>query len=152
MSDEPNTFGPPVQGPPLFTLEQRNRILHFLGYPMWKNLAQSIQLGYPAASEPLFLVYDAFIRMNPATIPTVLEDLCQCELVERQLSGARERMKASQLGNLKLNPRESLMLRNELTFWTRRLADDLGVVQNPDSQINYRGYGGGLNATVTGQG
>jgi hypothetical protein len=141
---------PVPQGQPLFTEQQRNRMLHFLGYPDWQSVAQSIQLGYPAASEPLFLVYDSFFRMNPATIPTVLQDLCECEAVEAQLSDARSRMKAMQLGDLKTNPQETRQLRQELTYWTRRLADDLGVNPNPYSQMNYYGYGGGVNAKIVG--
>jgi hypothetical protein len=134
----------------LFTDEQKNRILHFLGYPEWKSLAQSIQLGYPAASQPLFLVYDSFVRIAPAAVPTVLADLCECESIEAQLRDARSRMKALRLGELQTNPQETAMLRKELVFWTRRLADDLGVVANPYSQIEYLGMGGGMNAKVQG--
>ncbi len=147
----PNVFGPTQQGANRFSEQQRNRILHFLGYPEWTQLAQSIQLGYPAASEPLFLVYDAFTRISDYAVPTVLQDLCECEETERQISGARGRFKAQQLGNLTLNPGEIRQLRGELTYWTRRLADDLGIDPNPYSQINYNGYGGGgVNAAVRG--
>lgn len=144
------SLGAAVQGPDLFTEAQRDRILHFLGYPNWKSLAQSIQLGYPAASQPLFLVYDAFKRMNPAAVPTILADLCECEAIEAQLRDARSRMKALRLGELSTNPQETMMLRKELVFWTRRLSDDLGVVPNPYSQMVYLGMGGGMNAKVQG--
>jgi hypothetical protein len=143
---------PTTQGlEPQFTEAQRTRILHFLGYPNWASVAQSIQLGYPAASEPLFLVYDAFFRISVEAVPTVLQDLCECEDIEKQISGARSRLKAAQIGDLKTNPNEARELRRELTFWTRRLADDLGVNPNPYSQMNYMGYGGGgVNAKVMG--
>lgn len=121
-----------------------------LGYPSWQSLAQSIQLGYPAASQPLFLVYNSFNRLTPQGEENVRKDLCQCEAVEAQMADARSRMKATKLGELALNPVETTQLRNELTFWTRRLADDLGVVPNPYSQMNYLGYGGGVNGKVTG--
>lgn len=134
----------------LFTEGQKDRILHFLGYPNWKSLAQSIQLGFPAASQPLFLVYGAFNKMNPDAVPTILADLCECEGIEQQLRDARSRMKATSLGDMTLNPAETRMLRGELTYWTRRLSDDLGVVPNPYSQMNALGMGGGLTAKVTG--
>ena len=136
---------------PHFAENQRTRILHFLGYPNWQSLAQSIQLGYPAASQPLFLVYDAFFRISLEAVPTVVQDLCECEDIEKQLSGARSRMKATQIGDLKPNMHEARDLRRELTYWSRRLADDLGVNPNPYSQINSMGYGGGgVNAKVMG--
>lgn len=136
---------------PQFAEAQRTRILHFLGYPNWSSVAQSIQLGYPAASEPLFLVYDAFFRISQEAVGTVLQDLCECEDIEKQLSSARSRMKATQIGDLRPNANEARDLRRELTYWVRRLADDLGVNPNPYSQVNYMGYGGGgVNAKVTG--
>ena len=151
MPTVPDTsLGAVGQGPDLFTEGQRDRILHFLGYPNWKSLAASIQLGYPAASQPLFLVYDAFVRMNPAAVPTILKDLCECEACESQISDARSRMKATRLGELQTNPQESRMLRQELAYWTKRLSDDLGVVPNPYSQMSYLGMGGGINAKVMG--
>lgn len=135
---------------PLTTAEQA-RILHFLGYPKFSSLSQSIQLGYPAASQPLFLAEDSFKRLTAEGENTVRQDLCECESIERQLSQARSRFKATQLGDLKVNGSETDQLRTELRYWASRLASDLGVPPNPYSDMVQSGAGGGgINARTTG--
>ena len=133
-----------------FTDPEKARIKHFLGYPDWVALAASIQLGFPAGSQPLFLVEQAFQRLTEGGEASVRTDLCNCEDIEVQLGGARSRFKATQLGELKLNAMEPAQLRGELVYWGQRLADDLGVVKNPYSQSAYEGMPGGINAKVTG--
>lgn len=135
-----------------FTDQEKNRIKHFLSYPDWSQLAQSIQLGIPAGAQPLFLVEQAFQLVTPDARDTVRRDLCECEDIECQLSDSRGRFKATRLGELYLNPDEPVMLRRELLFWTTRLADDLGVLQDPYSSMMYRLAGdvGGYNARVVG--
>lgn len=124
-----------------FTEHEKSRIKRFLSYPDWVALAQSIQLGYPAASQPLFLVEDAFRRLTPDGEASTRADLCECESVERQMSEARQRFKATKIGEIELNPRETAMLRKELLWWVTRLADDLGVVSNPYSQMMFQQIG-----------
>ncbi len=135
-----------------FTDREKARICHFLGYPRWEALSSSIHLGFPAGSQPLFLLEQAFNRLFPDGEDSVRTDLCECEAVERQISSARTRFKATQLGDLKTNQDEPGMLRGELEYWTLRLASDLGVVKNPYSQFEYLGGGGvgGRNARVQG--
>jgi len=134
----------------LLTDQQKTRMLHFLGYPSWEQLAQSMQLGFPAASQPLFLVYQAFLMISPGGIENALRDLCECESCEAQMGSSRERMKATTIGSISLNARESQMLRSELQYWTKRLADDLGVNVNPYSQMSWQGMGGGIGGRVVG--
>lgn len=135
-----------------FTDQEKARILHFLAYPNWQALSQSIQLGYPAASQPLFLVEDSFRRLFPFGEESVRKDLCELESIESQLSSARGRFKATQLGDLKVNAMETEQLQGQLEYWTCRLEDDLGVVRNPYSANSWRGamQPGGLNARVMG--
>jgi hypothetical protein len=137
-----------------FTEQEKGRILHFLGYPSWASLAQSIQLGYPAASQPLFLVEDAFNRMTAEGEFSIRKDLSECECVEAQISDARTRLRAQSIGEIKLNKEEIAALRDELEFWSARLASDLGVAQNPYSDSSYKGItntgGSGVNAKVMG--
>lgn len=133
----------------MFTDDEKARIKHFLGYPSWSSMAQSIQLGYPAASQPAFLVDDAFHRLMPGGETAVRKDLCECESIEKQLSEARARLKASEVGKVKMNAAEREELRRELVYWVSRLASDLGVVENPYSQFHHIGAGGGSrNARV----
>jgi hypothetical protein len=136
----------------MFTEQEQARIKHFLSYPDWVSLSQSIQLGYPAASQPLFLVDDAFKRLTEGGEYSVRKDLCECEQIECQISDARSRLKAVKIGNLELNPNETRQLRQELLFWITRLADDLGVVSDPYSQMMYKNIMGmgGVNASVVG--
>ena len=132
-----------------FTDSEKSRIKHFLSYPDWVALAASIQLGFPAGSQPLFLVEDAFQRLTEGGEASVRRDLCECESIEGQISQARSRMKATQIGNLKVNHQETTMLRREMNYWVLRLASDLGVVSNPYAAFEYNdGLGGGMNARV----
>lgn len=134
-----------------FTAHEKARIKHFLSYPDFVSLSQSIQLGYPAASQPLFLVEDAFKRMTPEGEATIRTDLCECESIEKQISQARSRFKAVKLDKLEVNQSETEQLRRELVYWAKRLSSDLGVATNPYSEFEYQGAGGGgINARVVG--
>ncbi len=131
-----------------FTDDEKARIRHHLGYPSWQQRAPAIILGYPSTAQPGFLLEDAFHRLNEAGRNRVRFDVCQCDQVEAQLADGRSRLKAAQLGNLTLNHAEHVQLRQELQFWTQRLADDLGVVPNPYAGMQYHGMPGGVNAKV----
>lgn len=133
-----------------FTADQKSRIKHYLSYPDWVALAQSIVLGFPAASEPLFLLEDAFRRLTPGGELSTLTNLTECECIERQISDARTRFRAKRVGNVELNPDEPDMLRRELAYWTIRLADDLGVIPDPYSQALHAGLmnAGSINSVV----
>lgn len=135
-----------------FTEMEKARIRHHLGYPSFASLAQAIQLGYPAASQPLFLVDDSFHRVTLEGEDAVRRDLCECESCEQQLSSARGRFKALELGDLKVNLEETKMLRGELVYWRQQLASDLMVVVNPNAPREYYGAmgSGGVNAVVMG--
>lgn len=128
--------------------DERSRIKHFLEYPDWSALAYSVQLGFPASSQPMYLVEGAFDRITDPAVETVRRDLCELESIERQLSAARGRLKATELGKLKLNPNELPALRRELVWWALQLANDLGVGPNPFSAMELLGGGGGRNARV----
>ena len=133
-----------------FTPPEQSRIKHFFSYPDWTMLAASIQLGFPAGSQPLFLVEQAFQRLTEGGEVSVRKDLCECESIEAQMSEARKRFKASKLGNLTINHEEIPMLRREMNYWVLRMASDLGVVTNPYAMFEYDNVvgGGGANARV----
>ncbi len=137
-----------------FTADQKARVKHFLAYPDWQALASSIVLGFPAGSQQLFLVEDAFQRLTSGGEGSVLTDLCECEDIEVQMRTARGRLRARKVGNVEMNPDELSDLRRELGYWTLRLADDLGVIPDPYSQIIRQGMAGagGVNAIVVSSG
>lgn len=118
-----------------FTSEEEAKCRYYLSYPDWISLAQSFQLGYPANAQPLFLLNESFKRIRPESEYTVRRALCELDSIECQMSAARQRLQATALGELKLNPMELSALRKELLYWTARLADALGVVANPYSQM-----------------
>lgn len=129
-----------------FTDDEKTQILRYLSYPDWQSLASSIQLGYPAASQPMFLVVDAFKRLTPTGRAAVRKDTGELDCIEQQMSDARGRMRASKLEGMTFNEKETVQLRQELEFWTRRLEDDLGCKRNPYASMT--GGMGGMNARV----
>lgn len=131
-----------------FTPEEETAIMRYLGYPDWQSLAQSMQLGFPAASQPLFLVRDSFKRMTGPARSMIRVDLSELDCIEGQISEARGRMRVTSMEGLHVNPKETRMLREELEYWTRRLEDDLGVKRNPYSSFAAGGTPGGINAKV----
>ena len=136
---------------PPFSTQERADILRFLSFPDWRRLAQSIQLGFPAGSQILFLVQSSFELISPEARINVRRDVCELKDIECQKSSARSRFKAIRLGNLYLNPNEERLLDQEMLFWTMRLADDLGVTRDAYSQmVSMGGLGVGVNAKVSG--
>jgi len=128
--------------------EERALALRYLGYPNWESLASSVQLGFPAESQPEYLIRDAFDRIASESLNLIREDICQLRAIEAQKADARSRLKATALGNLKLNPREMRALDQELAYWTKRLADDLGGYINPFSNFSTSPMAGGISAKV----
>lgn len=131
-----------------FNAEETTEIYRFLDYPDWQSVAQSVQLGYPAAGHPLFLVRDSLQRISAPSRAVVRTYLCELRAIECQLRGARGRMKATRVGEVGINANEAAQLRTEYKFWKLRLSDALGVQPNPYAQMQYAGMGGGLNAKV----
>lgn len=78
-----------------FNDDERDAILRFLGYPNWASMAQSIQLGYPAASQPAFLVFDSLGRIRESSRARVRTDLCRLLNVEEQIASSGSRRKSS---------------------------------------------------------
>jgi hypothetical protein len=113
-----------------FSDDEKAKIIRYLGYANWRSLAQSYHLGYPALSQPYFLVLDAFNRIDENSEALIRRDVCELEAIENQRSDARSRFKAKKIGNLEVNPQEIKMLEAEENKWVARLADDLGVYRN----------------------
>lgn len=120
--------------------------LRFLGYANWTSLAQSFQLGYPAPSQPEFLVRESFRRISDDGLELVRRDLCELRDIENQLHSARKRMKATRIGELATNPNETMQLRREMRYWASRLASDLGSPPNPFAEAD--AWASGINARV----
>lgn len=124
--------------------------MRYLGYADWQALAQTIALGYPSSSQPLFLVRDAFNRLTPSGEESTRFALCQLDAIDRQRADARARLKARKIGTIELNAGEIGALMQEYVFWRARLADSLGVAPNPYSELEYGVGLGGINGRVIG--
>ncbi len=133
-----------------FNDEETTQIMRYLGYPDWSALAQSVQLGYPAASEPMFLAYDSLKRVTPTARAQVRRDVVELQCIEDQLSQARGRLGLSAAEGVKFNHGELRTLRTEYINWKRQLADDLGVPINPYALTEAYGFAGGVNGKVIG--
>lgn len=138
-------------GTEAFTDAEKDGIMRFLGYPNWRLMAQSIQLGIPSASQPLFLVISAFERVAPETRSRVRVDLCRCFALEDQIASSASRVKTTRVGEVHMNGNEMGDLGQRIHYFATRIADALGVVPNPYSQAEYAGLmSGGINARVIG--
>lgn len=128
----------------------RARVRYHLGYLNTEPSA-SIQLGFPRASQALFLVDQAMDRLIPAAVQKAMQLLDRLETVECQMFEANKRLKAVQIDNLTLRRsnderNEQDMLRSEYLHWASALADLLGVALNVYSH-RFRG-GGDASGTI----
>jgi hypothetical protein len=136
-----------------FTEQDRSRIYYHLGYPDITS-ASSVQLGFPALSQPQFLVSYAMDRLNPASVPRAIRILNILDGVEGQMVSALKRLQAQQLGELKLRntneeSTEQDLLEREYSRWAQRLADILGVPINPyATRYGALEGGGAINTPV----
>lgn len=131
-----------------FTAAEKTEILRYLGYADWQSLASSVGLGYPSASQPMFIATDAMFRITDAGRDMVRRDLAELRCIEDQISSSRQRFAAVKIDGLEINQNETRKLREEKAHWTEQLADDLGCTANPYRQSG--GGGGGINARVIG--
>jgi len=87
----------------------------------------------------------------PEAVSYVLEVCGVLDGIEAQIFDANRRLKAQQLGELKLRnsneePTENDLLREELYYWAKILSDELAAPLNPFSE-RYRGRGGAAGST-----
>lgn len=127
---------------------EKERVRYHLGY-LNVEPPGSITLGFPSASQALYLVEIALERLIPSTVERVLKIVDHLDCIEMQMMEANKRLKAQQLGELKLRnsndeATEQELLEKEYHRWARRLSDNLGVPLNPFSEKFRRG--GGANA------
>ena len=81
-----------------------------------------------------------------AAMATIRECLCECEKVLVQIKAARDRFGVSQIGEIKLDSQQMMMLLNdEYNRWRKALADLFGGHINLWSLLNQQlGVTGGL--------
>jgi hypothetical protein len=126
---------------------EKNRIRYHTGY-LVTTMVASVQLGFPRATQPMFLVEQAMNLIPDDAIGLIRERVAILDSTETRMVQAQARLAADQLGNLKIREKEILQLRGEYRYWAQTLADLLGVPLNTYS-FRFRGLGGGgLNIPV----
>ena len=114
--------------------QDRARVRYFMGYPN-VDPHQAIQLGFPAATQAMFLVEQAMENLLPEAVERVLKIVTVLERIEAQEIDSLCRLKAQQLGDMKLRndndeATEGDKLRGEAEAWKKRLASVLGAPLN----------------------
>ncbi len=131
------------------TESDKERVRYHLGY-LNVDPAASIALGFPAATEPGFLVERAMNRINSAyAVARVQRILAILDSIEAQMTDALIRLQAVKVDEITIrNSRDEVVEQDELEHeyrrWGRRLANQLGVPVNPLSER----YGGSVVGTL----
>lgn len=130
----------------------RARVRHHLGYLNVEPVS-SIALGFPSAQQSMFLVDRAMDRLIPEGVSRIIQQLNTLDCIEQQMVESLCRLKAQQLGELKIRnsneePTEQDLLEREYLRWAKRLADDLGCALNPFSERFRAGGGQSINLPV----
>jgi hypothetical protein len=113
--------------------EEKARIRHHLGY-LNVQPAASIQLGFPAASQPLFLVESAMNKIPETAVGIIRKTVSILDNIEDRLVDALDRLQAEKLSDVTLRADEHDALEREYVRWAKRLADDLGAPLNAYSE------------------
>lgn len=128
----------------------RARIRTHLGYPSVAP-ATSIHMGFPAATQTLFRLESAMSNILQGTVDLVLAKLSALDALDAQISESYNRLKAQQIGELKLRnsneeKSETDLLREEYKRRAEELADIFGCDLNPHSKRF--GPGGGSGSSI----
>jgi len=117
----------------VFSQEEKTRIKYHLGYQVLQ-LAQSISLGVPAATQTSFMV-DSVLEHTPVSAAGIVRMLLgRLDAIDARLTEVLGQVRVSQVDSIKLNPTAGDDLERERTRWVNRLANVLGVVPNPYAQ------------------
>lgn len=130
-----------------FSDEEKNKVRYHMGYLVTLGAA-SIQLGFPRASQPMFLVDQALERVPEAAGGMVRRLIAVLDSTEERIIQSQRRLAADAVGEIKLRPDEPGQLEREYQRWAQRLADLLGAPLNAYSERFRNLASGGLNTPV----
>ena len=125
--------------------EERARIRRALGFV---NVTEGSALAYgtPLNAPLLTIVEKRMDTLTAAGESIVREDLGHFEATRRQIGTAAIRLKATSIKDVETNPKEIEQLKDLLGWWSRQLADDLGIDRSAFSWVGEQN--GGINARV----
>lgn len=132
----------------VLTPQDRARIRTHLGYPSTSPATLIVQ-GSPAAGPNLFRLESAMSNLLQEGVSIVLTKLGALDALDAQLSDSYTRLKAQQIGELKLRnsneeKTETDLLRDEYKRRAQELADIFGCDLNPHSKRFGPGGDGGI--------
>ena len=130
---------------------EKQKVAYHLGY-LGTSQGFSINLGIPAANQPMFIVFTALeniITLADADmyVSRIRQIIGIMDNIETKMIAAQDRLSAKTAGEVELNPHETDKLEGEYVRWGYRLADVLGAPPNPYSLRYQVGMSGG-NITV----
>lgn len=109
---------------------ERERVRYHLGY-LSVAPAAALQLGLPAPVQTLFVVENAMNNLLVVGEDRVRRMLGTLDGIECRLIDAQDRLAATSLDDLHLNPNEPDALEREYDRWANRLANQLGCPLYP---------------------
>jgi hypothetical protein len=143
------------------TESDREQIRYFTGYlnvgsyqqqqegyatPNTPGNAASLIFGIPRPVETLFIVEDAMNLVLEIAIPRIRNMCSILAKIENQMVDSLIRLKASEVGNIKLRGSNTMsegdLLEREFHRWSGRLCDQLGIPRYPFAERN-QGFGQG---------
>lgn len=123
MADENNA---------VFSQEEQGRFLLHLGYSV-VNVGSFLSMGVLALTENMFVAVNALQHVPQSRVGIVRDLLSKLDALYLKIFGATDFLYAEQVDQIKPNLEITNALRGEYDFWSRKLADSLGVYQNPYS-------------------
>jgi hypothetical protein len=117
----------------VFSLQEKGRIRFHLGYSAVQPVS-NIQLGIQGSTQTQFLVEAAMDRVPESQAPQVRRLVSVLDGIEEKMISAQDRLAASVVDEITMNPDEPDKLEGEYTRWALRLADLLAVPTNPASR------------------
>lgn len=116
----------------VFTLEEKGRIRYHLGYSTIQPVA-TIVSGVQGSSQTQFIVEAAMDRVPASQMTLVRRLVSVLDGLEMKLIDAQDRLAASVVDEITMNPDEPDKLEGEYTRWAMRLSDLLAAPLNPYS-------------------
>lgn len=113
--------------------EEKARIRYHMGY-LQTDPVTSIQLGVPAASQPMFLVEGQMNRIPTTAIGYIRRCLAVMDNIDNRLIDALDRLQARKVEGIELREDETDALEREYYRWAQRLSDNIGAPLNPYSE------------------
>lgn len=113
----------------VFSQEEQGRVLHHLGYSL-VDVGSFLAFGTLALTENMFVAVNALQHVPLSRAGIVRDLLSKLDSLYIKIFGATDFLYAEQVDQIKPNLNITDALRREYEYWSKRMADSLGVDQN----------------------